>query len=306
MAAGPATSDLDRTEHGGELAPPRRSTRGPGRSSTDRVAGKGRRNLIRVLVVLIAAALVATGVIASGVLVPSRVVPGVTGGTEEAASTKLEAAGLEAEVARRVYRDDTDPGQVLAQDPPAGEMRKANRPVELTVSRGPPPVAVPDLAGRTQSEAQAALEGAGLALGEVASEFNANPKGTVIHWAPRDVDATKGSKVNLVVSDGPPPVLMPDLAGRPVPEAVAANRWLEEIYGSVMASIPADLRGRLDDAEIFHEILEHRWFMSEAAGKDIGTTAAAGDYLARVLPAVPGDLVAGTVRRDPNQTTAPS
>ncbi len=84
-------------------------------------------------------------------------------------------------------------------------------------------------------------------------------------------------------------------AKRPVPEAVAANRWLEEIYGSVMASIPAELRGRLDDAEIFHEILEHRWFLSEAAGKDIGTTAAASDYLARVLPEVPGDLVAGAV-----------
>jgi len=82
---------------------------------------------------------------------------------------------------------------------------------------------------------------------------------------------------------------------RPVPEAVAANRWLEEIYGSVMASIPAELRGRLDDAEIFHEILEHRWFLSEAAGKDIGTTAAASDYLARVLPEVPGDLVAVAV-----------
>jgi len=82
---------------------------------------------------------------------------------------------------------------------------------------------------------------------------------------------------------------------RAVPEAVAANRWLEEIYGSVMASIPAELRGRLDDAEIFHEILEHRWFLSEAAGKDIGTTAAASDYLARVLPEVPGDLVAGAV-----------
>ena len=84
-------------------------------------------------------------------------------------------------------------------------------------------------------------------------------------------------------------------AKRPVPEAVAANRWLEEIYGSVLASIPAELRGRLDDAEIFHEILEHRWFLSEAAGKDIGTTAAASDYLARVLPEVPGDLVAGAV-----------
>ena len=83
---------------------------------------------------------------------------------------------------------------------------------------------------------------------------------------------------------------------RPVPEAVAANRWLDEIYGSVMAAIPVDLRGRLDDAEIFHEILEHRWFLSEAAGKDIGTTAAALDYLARVLPEVPGDLVTGALR----------
>ena len=85
-------------------------------------------------------------------------------------------------------------------------------------------------------------------------------------------------------------------ARRPVPEAVAANRWLDEVYGPVIAAIPADLRGRLDDAEIFHEILEHRWFLSEAAGKDIGTTAAATDYLARVLPEVPGDLVTGTVR----------
>ena len=84
-------------------------------------------------------------------------------------------------------------------------------------------------------------------------------------------------------------------ARRPVPEAVAANRWLDEIYGPVIAAIPADLRGRLDDAEIFHEILEHRWFLSEAAGKDIGTTAAVTDYLARVLPEVPGDLVAGAV-----------
>lgn len=99
---------------------------------------------------------------------------------------------------------------------------------------------------------------------------------------------------------------------RPVPEAVAANRWLEEIYGSVMAAIPADLRGRLDDAEIFHEILEHRWFLSEAAGKDIGTSAAASDYLTRVLPEVPGDLVAGAVLSADssrpgweNHTTAP-
>ena len=67
--------------------------------------------------------------------------------------------------------------------------------------------------------------------------------------------------------------------GRPVSEVVAANRWLEEVYDPVIAAIPEDLRGRLPPAEIFHEVLEHRWYMSEAAGRDVGTTAAARDLL---------------------------
>jgi hypothetical protein len=75
--------------------------------------------------------------------------------------------------------------------------------------------------------------------------------------------------------------------GRPVSEVVAANRWLEEVYDPVIAAIPEDLRGRLPPAEIFHEILEHRWYMSEAAGRDVGTTAAARDYVKKVLPDVP-------------------
>jgi tRNA A-37 threonylcarbamoyl transferase component Bud32 len=80
------------------------------------------------------------------------------------------------------------------------------------------------------------------------------------------------------------------LARRPVPEAVAANRWLSEVYDPVVDAIPADLRDRLDEVEVFHEILEHRWFLSERAGQDIGTTAARNDYFARVLPKVPNDL----------------
>jgi hypothetical protein len=79
--------------------------------------------------------------------------------------------------------------------------------------------------------------------------------------------------------------------GRRVPMAAAATRWLREIYQPVMAMVPDDLRTRLDEAEIFHEILEHRWFLSEAAGRDVGTTAAAQDYVDNVLPAVPDDLL---------------
>jgi hypothetical protein len=78
--------------------------------------------------------------------------------------------------------------------------------------------------------------------------------------------------------------------GRPVPEVVAANRWLEEVYDPVIAAIPADLRDRLCPAEVFSEVLEHRWYMSEAAGRDVGTTAATRDYVEHVLSAVPAPL----------------
>jgi uncharacterized protein DUF4032/lipopolysaccharide kinase (Kdo/WaaP) family protein len=79
-------------------------------------------------------------------------------------------------------------------------------------------------------------------------------------------------------------------ARRPVDEALAANEWLAEVYHPVVQAIPAGLRDRLDQVEVFHEILEHRWFLSEQAGRDIGTTAARDDYFAKVLPAVPDDL----------------
>ena len=85
--------------------------------------------------------------------------------------------------------------------------------------------------------------------------------------------------------------------GRPVPEAVAANRWLSEVYDPVVRATPEQLRDRLDPVEIFHEILEHRWFLSERAGRDIGTTAAREDYFTRVLPRVPGDLTITAPRR---------
>jgi hypothetical protein len=82
---------------------------------------------------------------------------------------------------------------------------------------------------------------------------------------------------------------------RRVPEAAAAYRWLSEVYEPTVAAIPAHLRTRLDQAEIFHEILEHRWFLSEAAGVDVGKSAAAADYFARVLPEVPEGLVTPAV-----------
>jgi hypothetical protein len=75
--------------------------------------------------------------------------------------------------------------------------------------------------------------------------------------------------------------------GQALPMAVVANRWLAEVYDPIVAAIPDHLRGRLEPAEVFHEILEHRWYLSEAAGRDVGTTEAARSYFATVLPTVP-------------------
>jgi hypothetical protein len=79
-------------------------------------------------------------------------------------------------------------------------------------------------------------------------------------------------------------------SGHPVSETVAASRWLEDVYDAVLAAIPESLRGRLAPAEIFHEILEHRWYLSERADRDVGTTAAAKSYFETVLPKVPEPL----------------
>ncbi|MEX5717360.1 DUF4032 domain-containing protein [Geodermatophilus maliterrae] len=84
--------------------------------------------------------------------------------------------------------------------------------------------------------------------------------------------------------------------GGPVSETAAAIRWLTDRYQPTIAAIPAHLCSRLDAAEIFHEILEHRWFLSEAAGRDVGMHAAVRDYVDGVLSAVPGDLVTPTPR----------
>ncbi len=79
---------------------------------------------------------------------------------------------------------------------------------------------------------------------------------------------------------------------------MAAHRWLEEVYDPVVAAIPASLRDRLAPPEVFHEVLEHRWYLSEQAGHDVGTTAAARSYFDTVLPQVPQPL--GTVTAAPD------
>jgi hypothetical protein len=82
---------------------------------------------------------------------------------------------------------------------------------------------------------------------------------------------------------------------RPVSASFAAHRWLAEVYQPVVDAIPQDLAGRLAPAEVFHEVLEHRWFLSEKAQRDVGTAEAARSYFTTVLPKTPAEVTTPSV-----------
>jgi tRNA A-37 threonylcarbamoyl transferase component Bud32 len=77
--------------------------------------------------------------------------------------------------------------------------------------------------------------------------------------------------------------------GRPVPEGVAAYAWLTEVFEPTIEAIPDDLRGRLEAAELFHEVLEHRWFLSEEAGRDVGLEESVASYADGILKDAPDE-----------------
>jgi hypothetical protein len=79
------------------------------------------------------------------------------------------------------------------------------------------------------------------------------------------------------------------VAGGPVPESVAAYRWLHEVFNRATEAVPAALRGKREPAELFHEILDHRWYLSERAGRDVGTDVAVKSYIDDVLPFGPDE-----------------
>ncbi|MGZ4701893.1 MAG: DUF4032 domain-containing protein, partial [Ilumatobacteraceae bacterium] len=78
--------------------------------------------------------------------------------------------------------------------------------------------------------------------------------------------------------------------GRRIPETVAAARWLDERFEPTIDGIPPDLVGKLEPAELYHQVLEHLWFLSEDAGGDVGLGEAVTSYVRDVLTPAPDEL----------------
>ena len=102
--------------------------------------------------------------------------------------------------------------------------------------------------------------------------------------------------------------------GKSVPETVAVHRWLSEVFEPAVSAVPAELWGKRDAAELFHEALEHRWFLSQEADEDIGLMPAVKAYVDDVLRHAPDEravLEPGTAAEDegedePNVSDTPA
>jgi len=75
-------------------------------------------------------------------------------------------------------------------------------------------------------------------------------------------------------------------------EEIVAHQWLTDVFEPVVRSVPRNLSRKLEPAEVFHEVLEHRWFLSEEAGREIPIKEALRGYVDDVLSAKPDEKLA--------------
>ena len=115
-------------------------------------------------------------------------------------------------------------GNIISQSPLAGDSVPPGTAVDLVVSKGVQIVTVPDVGGLSGTDAFTALSNAGLGLGTVTEAFSATiALGRVISQSPLAGDSVPpATVVNLVVSKGPQPVTVPDVAGMAQADAETA------------------------------------------------------------------------------------
>jgi serine/threonine-protein kinase len=165
--------------------------------------------IVAALVLIAAAGAVALE--ATRVMVPSHPVPRLIGDTATQARTALDRVHMKMRVAETRY-SSAPSGTVISQNPQIGRL-KEGRTVSVVLSRGPQPVAVPNLVNLTQSAASAVLQTLGLKLGSVQHQSSLTvPAGSIISTSPNQGTLLPGQTVSIVVSTGKPFVAVPSLS----------------------------------------------------------------------------------------------
>ncbi len=143
---------------------------------------------------------------------PTYVVPRIDGDALGRARAEVVADHLRLSVVGRQW-DAAARGSVITQYPLPGTRLRAHSTVEVTVSLGPEPVAVPDLSTLDLAQATSELRSDRLKLGQVTRRTSMTvPDGTVISWSLRGRRVLPGTAVKLVLSVGKPMAAVPAVA----------------------------------------------------------------------------------------------
>jgi serine/threonine-protein kinase len=167
------------------------------------------------VIVAILLALVGGGIAIAAVSTEAGTVavPSLVGLTQAKATDALAATGLSLKIVTRNADDPAD--TVIGQDPAPGAFVGDGGSVHMVVSRGPPPVVIPTVAGQSPADAQAALEAEGFVV-EVKRQYDETvPVDVVINTDPGGgAKLARDSSITLLVSDGPAPIPVPDVGGQ--------------------------------------------------------------------------------------------
>jgi len=139
-------------------------------------------------------------------------IPQVAGMSVADATAAITDSSLTVGGQTTAYDEKIAKGKVIGTNPPANQKLKRDQQVTLIVSKGPAPVPVPNLVGRSLSSAEKSLTNIGLEY-SVSREYSKSvPTGHVISTDPKAGEkANRGDSVSLVVSKGPPLITVPDL-----------------------------------------------------------------------------------------------
>lgn len=139
-------------------------------------------------------------------------IPQVAGMSVADATAAITDSSLTVGGQTTAYDEKIAKGKVIGTNPPANQKLKRDQQVTLIVSKGPAPVPVPNLVGRSLSSAEKSLTNIGLEYSVTREYSKSVPTGHVISTDPKAGEkANRGDSVSLVVSKGPPLITVPDL-----------------------------------------------------------------------------------------------
>ena len=177
-----------------------------------------------LIAVAIIALLCVLGAVAWSLMSSNNTVPDVTGKDLQTAETTLTDSGYSIGTVTEVYSATVDKGKVVSTDPKAGQTADKGTRININVSKGTEQVAVPDVTGKSESDAISSLTKAGLiAQASTAQNSDTVAKGQVISTDPSTNSlVNKGTTVTYVLSLGPEQVSVPSVTGQSQSSATSA------------------------------------------------------------------------------------